>query len=120
MLFYSSVPACSRYRFLGVNLSDKLLVYVLGTQLLMSHSPASVVAGAIGVLVGLAYRSPALQLSHFQLPRFVNAFCATVFLPLLKSSDTRRTRPTRRPRNPAGRAVRSSARVRVRSRVCVW
>lgn len=104
VLFYSSVPACSRYRFLGVNLSDKLLVYVLGTQLLMSHSPASVVAGAIGVLVGLAYRSPALQLSHFQLPRFVNAFCATVFLPFLKSSDTRRTRPTRRPRNQAGRA----------------
>jgi hypothetical protein len=103
VLFYSFIPASSRFRFLGANLSDKFFVYILGLQLLFSHAPTSFVAGISGILSGLAYRSPALQLSSFQLPRFISSFCMAVLLPLLKSSDTRRVRPARRaPRQQGG------------------
>jgi len=98
VLFFSHVPASSRFRFLGVDLSDKFFVYVLGLQLVWSHPPTSLVAALSGILGGLAYNSPTLPLSNFRFPRFINRFCTTFLLPFLQSSDTLRPRTSARAR----------------------
>jgi len=87
VLFFSDVPATHRYRLCGIPASDKLFIYTLALQLLISNSPSSVFSGICGIIGGLAYKSETLGLYRWKFPHFVNNFCKRFLLPLLESSS---------------------------------
>jgi len=69
---YSSLVPATRPRlvgFLGLDVSDKALVYLAGAQLLFSSGLRSVVPGACGLVAGAAYLSDALKLYSLALPK---------------------------------------------------
>eukprot|EP01102_Stenamoeba_stenopodia_P018677 TRINITY_DN6898_c0_g1_i1.p1 TRINITY_DN6898_c0_g1~~TRINITY_DN6898_c0_g1_i1.p1 ORF type:complete len:298 (-),score=37.49 TRINITY_DN6898_c0_g1_i1:58-951(-) len=100
VLFHYTVPITNRFRFLRLNLNDKVFTYLLGLQLLLSHSWSSVIAGAFGFLSGVLYTGDIFHLRRFTLPNWVNRLCSSVFLPFLQSPHmppTTRSRPVRQP-----------------------
>lgn len=101
VLFHYTVPITNRFRFLRLNLNDKIFTYLLGLQLLFSHSWSSVIAGAFGILSGVLYTGDILHLRRFTLPSWLNRVCSSVFLPFLQSSHppTTRSRPVRQQEN---------------------
>jgi len=93
VLFYFSVPASTRFKFCGINLSDKIFTYLLGFQLLCTHFPLSFIFGIMGIVSGISYRSQTLRLHQYKLPETVNRFCKRFIFPYLKSSDPPRRQP---------------------------
>jgi len=90
VLFFSDVPSTYRFHLCGIPASDKLFVYILALQLLLSNSTNSVFSGICGIIAGLAYKSETLGLNKWKLPSIVNHFCRRFLLPILEST----TRPS--------------------------
>jgi hypothetical protein len=59
-LYYSLVPATTRFRLFGVTLSDKVFVYLLGVQMALAHWPGGLVSAFAGIASAMLYRSDAL------------------------------------------------------------
>ena len=70
-LFYSLIPATrpKLVGILGIDISDKSLVYLCGAQLLFSGGARSFIPGACGVIAGFAYLSDVLKLYNLALPK---------------------------------------------------
>lgn len=87
--YYFDIPVSMPVSVLGLPLSDKTVNYALALQLMLSGTPHSIVASAIGLAVGFAYRMEFLCMRKLALPSFVAHFCSNVFLPLLQSGGRR-------------------------------
>jgi len=85
--YYFQVPATYQFRLFGIQASDKMIVYMLGIQLLCSNLPSSLLAGLAGVGAGLAYRSDAFPLKNLLLPSFILQFVSKWILPLLQTNQ---------------------------------
>ncbi len=83
--YYALVPKLDRYRILGVELSDKSLIYVCGSQLLFSRGRESLATGLCGLLGGLLCLSESLPFRKLELPAPLRAFGKSYLAPLLSS-----------------------------------
>jgi hypothetical protein len=72
--FLLEVPPLHRFSLFGIQLSEKMFVYVSALQLLLSDMPRTVVAGLSGTLAGLVYSSGLLSIQQLLLPQQVEAF----------------------------------------------
>jgi len=104
--YYFEIPASHHFRVLGIRTSDKLLIYILSIQLLLSNLPTSLVAGVAGIGAGLVYRSDILPFKKLTLPSFIVRPFSQWILPLLQSPQT--YRPTRPLPRPAGAPPRTT------------
>lgn len=118
--FARLVPHAYTFKIFGVTFTNKIFLYILAfqvndtsdwptrqspatksrfallcnlfySQLLISQPPGSVAASAIGLLAGQLYRTDALGLKGFRLPRSLQRFASRFLLPLVGS-----TKPPRR------------------------
>ena len=77
--FFLEVPSLQRSTVLGINLSDKVFIYIAALQLLLSSGQRSVAAGLAGTIAGLLYHTGLFGLQKFTLPKFIEElFSATV------------------------------------------
>lgn len=53
--FALEVPPLQTFSVLGIDMSDKMFVYILGIQLLLAAGSRSITAGLCGLVVGLLY-----------------------------------------------------------------
>lgn len=60
------VPPSQTFTLFGMNMSDKMFVYLIGVQLLLSSGRRSIMAGACGILVGLLYHLDILGLQSLR------------------------------------------------------
>ncbi|KAJ3287163.1 hypothetical protein HDU76_007865 [Blyttiomyces sp. JEL0837] len=97
-----------RVRILGVDLSDKVFLYILSAQLLWSSFPGSLIVGACGFLAGMLYKSETLPFRRWRLPETVNKFGENHILPWLASTPSY-LQPTDRRRAAAASAANVAA-----------
>ncbi|GFR45426.1 hypothetical protein Agub_g6805, partial [Astrephomene gubernaculifera] len=86
--YFFQVPPASKMSVLGWRLSDKVFLYLIGMQLLLSGGPASLLAGGAGLVAGLAYRGNLLGMKRMRFPAFLTRFLASTLGALLGSSDS--------------------------------
>eukprot|EP01006_Ploeotia_vitrea_P040126 TRINITY_DN66404_c3_g1_i3.p1 TRINITY_DN66404_c3_g1~~TRINITY_DN66404_c3_g1_i3.p1 ORF type:complete len:292 (-),score=117.11 TRINITY_DN66404_c3_g1_i3:55-930(-) len=89
VFFFRDVPKSTRFRVLGLPLSDKTFVYLVGLQMTLASQPHSLLSAVCGLIAGVLYRSlPALRRVRF--PTWCRDFCSTRLGPWLESSRRRR------------------------------
>lgn len=69
--YWRDVPRIVPARVLGIPVTNKMLVYFLGAQIIFGHSPGSFYSAGIGVALGLMYRMPFLPFSSFRAPTWI-------------------------------------------------
>nr|XP_009414212.1 PREDICTED: rhomboid-like protein 20 isoform X1 [Musa acuminata subsp. malaccensis] len=99
--FFVDVPVMSRFRVLGINFTDKSIVYFVGFQLLLCGWKWSFIPGMCGVLAGFLYFVNAfgirrLKLDHVQFPKKVASVVSRLFLSSSTSSTHNSTANIRR------------------------
>ncbi|KZT05568.1 uncharacterized protein LAESUDRAFT_681043 [Laetiporus sulphureus 93-53] len=77
------VPQAYQMKIFGVDLSDKIWVYLVAGQLAITRFPASLLPTALGLLSGYLYRSDFLQLKSWRIPHRVQTFAQKWIAPLL-------------------------------------
>uniref|UniRef100_A0A7S1IYK5 UBA domain-containing protein n=1 Tax=Eutreptiella gymnastica TaxID=73025 RepID=A0A7S1IYK5_9EUGL len=83
------IPAISKFSIFGAILTDKIFVYLLAIQLLMTNPPSTTTAGISGLLGGIIASAELLQLHRFRFPAFMESLARQYILPLLQTN----TRP---------------------------
>ncbi|GIL81097.1 hypothetical protein Vretimale_12791 [Volvox reticuliferus] len=83
--YYFQVPASNKMLVLGWRLSDKMFLYLMGLQLLLSGGWASLLAGATGLVAGLIYHLNLLGIKRLRFPAFVRRLFANTVGALLGS-----------------------------------
>ncbi|KAG2489179.1 hypothetical protein HYH03_012405 [Edaphochlamys debaryana] len=86
------VPPASKMVVMGWRLSDKVFLYLVGLQLLLSGGTGSLLVGSCGLAAGVLYRVNAFGLKRLRFPAFVNRFFASTLGALL-GSDAGPTQP---------------------------
>ncbi|KAL1918049.1 uncharacterized protein VTP21DRAFT_3315 [Calcarisporiella thermophila] len=92
--YYKLIPETYRFRLFGVPLTDKIYLYVLASQLLISHFPNSVVAGVCGLVAGMLYRADVANVKRWRFPGVLVRFAKRWLEPLLASRPTIRSNAT--------------------------
>jgi len=98
--YYFEVPATYRFHFLGLNGSNKIILYICAINLLASRfgfNPVLLILAASGFVAGLAYRSDVLPLKRLSLPQRLIRFATSYLLPVVQQP--------RRPPQPINRNV---------------
>jgi len=105
--YYFEVPATYRFRFLGLDGSNKIVLYIVGLQLLGSRlgiNPLSLILASSGIIAGLIYRSDSLTIKRWTIPKFLAQFASKYILPMLqqpqRSQPVNRTVNINAPRAP--------------------
>eukprot|EP00735_Rhodelphis_limneticus_P007629 TRINITY_DN20211_c0_g1::TRINITY_DN20211_c0_g1_i1::g.30398::m.30398 TRINITY_DN20211_c0_g1::TRINITY_DN20211_c0_g1_i1::g.30398 ORF type:complete len:373 (-),score=19.43,sp/Q8RXQ2/RBL18_ARATH/33.19/1e-30,UBA/PF00627.26/3.1e-06,Rhomboid/PF01694.17/0.00075,DER1/PF04511.10/0.0078,DUF1751/PF08551.5/0.012 TRINITY_DN20211_c0_g1_i1:361-1419(-) len=86
-LYLYEVPHTYRYRVYGFTFSDKIFVYGLATQIILSSYPSSLIPAFAGFLAGMLYRSEAIPLHRLRLPSPLVSLGSKYFVPLLEEPD---------------------------------
>jgi len=82
--YYYEVPATFRFRLLGLNGSNKIMIYLIALQMIGSRFPGSIILGLSGLIAGLAYRSEALPLKRFTIPQPLIKIATKYLLPIIQ------------------------------------
>jgi hypothetical protein len=82
------VPASYRFKVLGLPLSDKLFLYLVAAQLLLTNAPTSLLAGVAGFVAGCLWRVDSLGMQHWRYPRWLTTLAARYLWPLVASSSS--------------------------------
>ena len=80
------VQAPSEYKVVGVSLSEKTWVYLVGLQLVLNKGLGSVLPCALGALVGLIYMSNTLSIGDWRVPSLLAKVLSLPFI-LLPSGE---------------------------------
>lgn len=81
------IPPISKFTIFGISMTDKIFIYALALQLLLSSPPSSTAAGISGLLGGMLASSQLLRLEKFRFPTFLQKLCHNYIRPLLQSSS---------------------------------
>ncbi|KAG2426691.1 hypothetical protein HYH02_014731 [Chlamydomonas schloesseri] len=82
--YFFQVPASNKVVvWPGWRLSDKVFLYLVGLQLLLSGGTSSLLAGCSGLVAGLLWRANVAGLKRFRLPGFVSRFFSATLGALL-------------------------------------
>ncbi|URE27049.1 UBA [Musa troglodytarum] len=108
--FFVDIPVMSRFCVLGINFTDKSIVYFVGFQLLLCGWKWSFIPGICGVLAGFLYRVNAFGIRRLKFPKKVASVVSRLFLSSSTSSTRNSTANIRRnARVPyAGRRVQQN------------
>ncbi|KAL6849949.1 hypothetical protein ACP4OV_020576 [Aristida adscensionis] len=79
--FFLDIPVTSRFRFFGLNFSDKSFIYIAGLQLLLSSWKRSFIPGIFGLVAGSLYRLNVLGIRRMKIPQIIASFFARYFAP---------------------------------------
>lgn len=74
MIFFY-IPVYHRFKFFGIQISDKSFTYLFCLQLLFNNFPSSFLNGIIGLISGIIYVYEPSGLSKFVLPKSLANFC---------------------------------------------
>ncbi|KZT71560.1 hypothetical protein DAEQUDRAFT_665684 [Daedalea quercina L-15889] len=86
------VPDAYQMKVFGLDLNDKIWVYILAGQLAISQFPSTLVPALVGLHTGYLYRSDILQLKSWRIPHSVQSFCGNWISPWLgEGGSVRRT-----------------------------
>lgn len=72
--FVLDIPHLHSFNVLGLRMTDKAFIYLLGLQLLLASAQRSIAAGAAGLAAGLLHRLNFLGVASFQPPAFLTNF----------------------------------------------
>ncbi|KAH7931172.1 hypothetical protein BV22DRAFT_1190481 [Leucogyrophana mollusca] len=97
--WFRLVPPVYHFRVFGVSVSNKIFTYILASQLAIAHLPGSAASVAIGLLVGLIYRSDFVNLKSWRLLPSVIRFATRYLLPIIGSTRSPRRLNRARPDN---------------------
>ena len=91
--YYMYVPKLypKMFSVFGLTLSDKVLCYLLGSQLAFNDGRHSLVPAISGLMIGLSIVGDTSLLGNSTIPRWIANFCSKWFLPLLSTSPRRRS-----------------------------
>ncbi|KAI1316451.1 hypothetical protein EDD11_009941 [Mortierella claussenii] len=92
--FYTLIPVMYEFKVFGVAFTDKVFMYVLGGQLLISHMPGSIAVGACGLLAGAIYRSDFAGSRRWRFPKPIVSLAERFLLPVFSSSPAIRSTAT--------------------------
>jgi len=96
--YYSIVPAVYRYRVLGIPIGDKLFIYSLAAQLLVTRAPNSLASALCGLLTGISYQFNFAGAKKRRLPNFITKLITKFLFTIMDSAPPPRhnspTRPT--------------------------
>lgn len=76
VLYFKYFAPHFRIRVAGFYLTDKIFIYVLVSQLLLSRSISSLVSGLIGIICGIVYDYERFGLSRLKAPHAIESFCS--------------------------------------------
>ncbi|KAJ6912591.1 hypothetical protein NC651_015113 [Populus alba x Populus x berolinensis] len=79
--FYFDIPVSTRFRVVGVHLSDKSFIYLAGVQLLLSSWKRSILPGICGILAGSLYRLNLFGIRKAKFPEFIASFFSRLSWP---------------------------------------
>jgi hypothetical protein len=79
--FRFDIPATSRIRILLFSVTDKVVTYILGLQLLFANYPASLASGVPGIVAGLLFRSSPFIQHWCKPPKFLSTLIRIIFSP---------------------------------------
>ncbi|KAG6769102.1 hypothetical protein POTOM_024718 [Populus tomentosa] len=79
--FYFDIPVSTRFRVVGVHLSDKSFIYLAGVQLLLSSWKRSILPGICGILAGSLYRLNLFGIHKAKFPEFIASFFSRLSWP---------------------------------------
>ncbi|KAI0375933.1 hypothetical protein BV20DRAFT_1032305 [Pilatotrama ljubarskyi] len=86
------VPPAYNFRIFGLGMSDKVWVYAIAAQLVVTRLPEKLLPTAVGLLTGYLYRSDFLQLKSWRVSPSVVRFAEDWVKPLLgEAQPLRRT-----------------------------
>ncbi|XP_009414213.2 rhomboid-like protein 20 isoform X2 [Musa acuminata AAA Group] len=94
--FFVDIPVMSRFRVLGINFTDKSIVYFVGFQLLLCGWKWSFIPGTCGVLAGFLYCVNAFGIRRLKFPKKVASVVSRLFLSSSTSSTHNSTANIRR------------------------
>jgi hypothetical protein len=72
--FVLDIPHLHNFNVLGLRMTDKAFIYLLGLQILLASAQRSIAAGAAGLAAGLLHRLNFLGVASFQPPAFLTNF----------------------------------------------
>ncbi|KAG9290944.1 hypothetical protein G9A89_011094 [Geosiphon pyriformis] len=82
------IPATPLFTIFGLPISNNLIIYGLGLNLLSFRYPASSIAGICGLLASVLYQSNRFGFKRWRFPAFLNRFAEKFILPFLSSSSS--------------------------------
>ncbi|OZJ03513.1 hypothetical protein BZG36_03428 [Bifiguratus adelaidae] len=109
--YHRLIPVTYRFKFLGINLDDKMYLYLMAGQLILMQFPYSLVPSICGLIAGSMYRSDIASIKQWRFPLVLQRLASRYLRPFLASSPPpRSTAPTWEGRRGGGFGT-SSARV---------
>ncbi|KAJ1546910.1 hypothetical protein HK096_004521 [Nowakowskiella sp. JEL0078] len=90
-MYFKDIPVIYRLHVAGLDVSDKIFIYVLAFQLLLSNYPGSLISGIGGLTAGILYKANFANIKNWRIPATVSQFCEKNLLPFLESPPVTRT-----------------------------
>ncbi|KAI8818766.1 uncharacterized protein EV422DRAFT_164138 [Fimicolochytrium jonesii] len=88
--FSQSIPDAHGFKVLGQGWSDHVLLYFLGSQVLLGQQyPHSLLSGLCGLIAGALYSQNVLGIQKWRFPPILQRAASALLLPLLRSSPPR-------------------------------
>ncbi|GJJ69451.1 hypothetical protein EMPS_01797 [Entomortierella parvispora] len=92
--YYTLIPITYEFKVFGVAFTDKVFMYVLAAQLLMSYPPGSLASAASGLLAGAIYRADLAGTRRWRFPPSIMRLASRFLLPIFSSSPAIRSTST--------------------------
>ncbi|KAG0012544.1 hypothetical protein BGZ81_001498 [Podila clonocystis] len=92
--FYTLIPVMYEFKVFGIAFTDKIFMYVLGGQLIVSHLPGSIASSACGLLAGAIYRSDFAGTRRWRFPAPIVRLADKFLVPIFSSSPAIRSTAT--------------------------
>ncbi|KAG0307536.1 hypothetical protein BGZ98_000063 [Dissophora globulifera] len=92
--FYTLIPVMYEFKIFGVAFSDKVFMYVIAAQLMLSHMPGSIALAVCGLLSGAIYRSDFAGTRRWRFPKPVMRIAERFLMPIFSSSPAIRSTAT--------------------------
>lgn len=90
--YFRLIPHAYQFKIFGLGMSDKVWVYAIAAQLLITRIPATILPAAVGIMTGMMYRSDLLQLKSWRISHRLVVQVQTWIKPLLgEDRSVRRT-----------------------------
>ncbi|KAF9179761.1 hypothetical protein BGZ51_006665 [Haplosporangium sp. Z 767] len=102
--FYTLIPIVYEFKVFGIAFTDKVFMYILGAQLLMSHMPGSIASAMCGLFAGAIYRSDFGGTRRWRFPKPMVQFADRFLVPVFSSSPAIRSTATTLESRPQTRA----------------
>ncbi|KAG9070750.1 hypothetical protein KI688_008290 [Linnemannia hyalina] len=92
--FYRVIPTMYEFKVFGIAFTDKVFMYALATQLILSHMPGSLASAVCGLLAGAIYRSDMAGTRRWRFPEPIKRLAIKLLLPIFSSSPAIRSTAT--------------------------